>query len=249
MSNEMDKMKLDTNPNVPDAYILGLPIETEFGVCRFVKVKEYFRLLPLISILSTDKNRVIANIYAQKEKDKANAKAYDEAIESFQGLSFYEIMKNIPQLEQSYMELTYELFQKDIWSMVDKDNFENLKETLIVMNNVTIPETSSNPEIQYYYDLDKKSDKDEGIDFTAIVTSVALSHGYTYETINEMTFFQLNMAFKRTSEFKNYDTSTLFATVAEKVDIANWYKSIPILSKEKIGISREEFDKQYGDLF
>src|SRR5699024_5262698 len=85
--------------------------------------------------------------------------------------------------------------------------------------------------------------KDNGTDFATIVTSVAAIGGKSYEQINDMTVYQLYMEFQRLAQKISYDTSILFATVAEKVKIDGWNKEIDMFEEEKHALSRSEFSK------
>ncbi|MEH6944818.1 hypothetical protein [Bacillus sp. JJ722] len=58
------------------------------------------------------------------------------------------------------------------------------------------------------------------------------------------------MTYYRIGHIKNYDTSTLFATVSPpKLKIDSWSKHIDIFADEKHFITKEEFNKNTGSAF
>ena len=56
-----------------------------------------------------------------------------------------------------------------------------------------------------------------------------------------MSIYSFNKIFQRIGQFKNYDTSTLFATVSQDVKIDAWYKSTDI-EKELAYITEEQLN-------
>src|SRR5690606_7116237 len=85
--------------------------------------------------------------------------------------------------------------------------------------------------------------------FSDIISSVVVGSPHSYEEVANMTVLQLYSTFYRISQFQNYKTSTLFATVAEKVQIESWNKHIDLFEKTSSGISASEFNKTYGGMF
>jgi hypothetical protein len=63
-----------------------------------------------------------------------------------------------------------------------------------------------------------------------------------------MTVLQLYSVFYRLGAFKNYETTTLFATVSGDVKIESWSKKIDMYERETSRIKKQDFDKKYGSL-
>lgn len=234
-------------PDIEEIYISGDAIRTDIGDCYFIKVNEYWKYLELLGVLTLDKNRIIAGIYNQDKKGE-----YTDYIELAKELSLYEIVASIEQYVEIYQELFSRLFRdKSVWGRVNKDNFDYFRELVMKMNGIPEEETSPNPEIQQWIDREKRFKQEGGnINFTDIVSSVVVGTGASYQQVNDYTLFQLYMTFKRITQFKAYDTSTLFSTVAsDSVDIESWAKNIPVVDREKLGISKDEFDKTFANMF
>lgn len=83
--------------------------------------------------------------------------------------------------------------------------------------------------------------KGESLTFEAMYTSVGLAFG---KDPDDMTLYKFYKYFDRLSQFKNYDTTTLFATVSTDVKIEPWFKSFEEKKNEMQTISEKEvFDK------
>jgi ABC-type uncharacterized transport system ATPase subunit len=85
-----------------------------------------------------------------------------------------------------------------------------------------------------------KKRKGEEITFETMYTSVWLYIGHVPD---ELTLYQFHALFSRVAQFKNYDTSTLFATVSKDAKIDPWYKLVNILEENEKKISLNEFSK------
>lgn len=235
-----------------DFYIQGLPIKTEIGYCHFIRVKDYSSMIGKLSVLSYDKNRILADMHDQKKKASGEKlDSLEDSIEAIEQGTTFQLMRQIPNFDMAYQELFSDVFQdNEAWNKVDDQSFEYYRRLIAKMNNVNLPETNPNPEIQAALERAAKTKSNgENINFTTMVTSVVVGSGVDYSKINEMTVFQLNMTFKRIMGFKDYDTSTLFATVADKAEIQNWFKNYPLSETEKHGVTREEFGKTVNDVF
>lgn len=233
-------------PNIDDFYILGLPIDMEIGVCKFITVEDYPDYSEILGVLTLDKNRIISNLVEQNTEG-----AYTEYLEIAKESSLFEIIDSIQQYREIYIELFSKLFDdEEIWEKVNKDNFDEIRKSIMKMNNIQEVESSPNPEIQKWIEKSQnKGDKGEGVDLASIVTSVHVATGTSYREIVKQTMFQLYMTFKRISKFKEFDSSILFATVAEKVDIKDWSSTIPIDDQASAGMSKSDFDDTVGKIF
>ncbi|PAV30167.1 hypothetical protein CIL05_06785 [Virgibacillus profundi] len=237
--------------DIEDFYIQGSPIKTEIGFCHFIKVKDYSEMIGKLSVLVYDKNKIMADMHQQKKKASGeHLKSLIASIEVVEQGTTFKIIKQLPNFDMAYQELFSVLFRDDgAWKKVSEQNFNYYRELIAKMNGITLPETNPNPEIQAFLDMAAKSKSGEGIGFTTLMTSVAVGQGASYAQINNYTVFQLNMTFRRIAGFKDYDTSTLFATVAEKVDISNWSKNHEIAEKNKHVITKEELDQTANKVF
>lgn len=259
--NESLESKLDNDDDInieksisddEQFYILGYPVKTDIGLCHFVRVEEYPEVFECLTGLTFDKNKFIADLHKQKKEttQKERKEALNEAIKATENMSFLEIVNDHPQLNVWYKTLFTKVFRdQEIWDKVTEENFSYLRQLIAKMNNITLPTTNPNPEIQAALERSEKAKSGEGVNFTSIVTSLVVGSSVTYEEIEGMTLFQVNMTFKRISGFKDYETTTLFATVAEKVDVRNWAENIELTQGDKHAMTKEEFNQTTKEVF
>lgn len=239
--------------DVEEFYITGLPIKTDIGMIRFITVKEYPTLSMKLGVLQTDKNRIICEFAkglekAKNEEDRVNLQQF---IDEVAKAPFYEIVREFDELNEGYRELFDELFYEDgAWDKVTVDSFDYYRDLMIKMNGISVPETNPNPEIQKWIDKSnrvKQQNNQDGLDFASMFSSLFVI-GHSYEAINNLTMYQFYMAFQRLAKFKEYDSSTLFATVAPDVKVENWFKTIKLNEKESSFMSKDDFGKKYGGM-
>lgn len=234
--------------DIPEFYILGLPIETEIGECNFLKVREYPEYFMDLQVVALTKIHIY-NKYHELNKDGS----LNEFLEHLNNASLFEITSSIPQISESYEKLFQKVFDnKKILNQIDEKNFSYYRSLVLKMNGIKEEEVNPNPEIQRAIERSRRVKSQDGdkLEFADIVTSIIGHNGLTYDDLNEFTIFQLYMTFHRIAQIKNYDTSTLFATVAsDKIKIDSWSKHINLFEDEKHGISREEFNSTTKKVF
>jgi hypothetical protein len=236
---------LDT---IKEFYILGDPIETEIGICRFVKVSEYKKYFLHLGALSVTKNSIIYNHYKEN-----NFKPDLDLIKVLKEMPLYEMVAVSNETRELYSELFDFVFDKKgiFANSVNEKNFEYYRKLIMEMNVVKEDAVSPNPEIQRWNEKSKKhkSSMADKMTFSDIVSSVKVGSHISYEDIKNQTLFQLYTDFYRIASFKNFDVTTLFSTVsAEKIDIENWSKHIDLYIEEKHTISADKIKKTNQDL-
>jgi len=225
--------------DILDFYILGNPIETEIGECRFLTVKEYPTFLSDLQLMSMSKNEIIYNMY---KVDKTGVN--QEVLSKLEKLSLFEIVLTIPELLNAYSKLFTEVFDnKEILHLINENNFSYFRNLIMKMNAQTEEYINPNPEIQYHLERSKrvKSQTGEYITFGDVVVSVAVGAKMTFRELNDWTIYQLYMAYQSIGNYKKYDTSTLFATVDPKAKIESWAKHIDLFKVDDHSMTMEEF--------
>jgi len=234
--------------DIKDFYILGLPIETEIGLVRFLKVKEYPDYHGDLQLMSLNKNNLIYNL-SKTNKSGSNTELINLIRQED---SFFKTVVSIPELSLAYARVFERVFvEDDVIPKLTEDNFDYYRKLVLVMNCNKEEIVNPNPEIQRAIERSKrvKSQEGESLHFSDIVTSVVGFNGLSYADINEFTIYQLYMTFHRIGQFKNYDTTTLFKTAFEKVDIDSWSKHIDLFAEEKHFVTEQQFKKSVGSLF
>jgi hypothetical protein len=237
-----------TMPDIQEFYILGLPINNKIGICHFLKVKEYPSLFGDLQLLTLTKEQLI---YKYSELNKNNM--LNEFIDELKKLSLFEIATGLPELQQSYYKIFTKIFNgEEALHKINEENFDYYRKLIMTMNCMKEEVINPNPEIQKAIERSKRVKQQDGdnVQFSDIVTSLVGYNGLTYDDINEFSVYQLYMTYYRIAQFKNYDTTTLFATVSsDKIKIDSWSKHINIFEEEKHFVTRDEFDQKSDGLF
>ncbi len=241
MSDEKDLSMI----NNEDFYILGMPIKTKIGDCHFLKVKDYPNYSIDLNIVSMTKLHFV-HAYRKNDED-------EKVLQHLESLSLLSIIVNyLPDVFKSYERVFAHFFKDEdaIHNISSEEEFEEYRQLILKLSCIKEEKINPNPEIQEFIDKSKKvkAQQNSGITFSTIVTSVSALGGKDYENIREMTLFQLYMEFYRIAQKVNYETSVLFATVAEKVEIEDWAKKISLFEEEKHGLTRSEFSKIAGTI-
>ena len=118
------------------------------------------------------------------------------------------------------------------------------------MNVLIEDNVSPNEEIQRAIERSRRVSKQTSQEstFVDITTSIVASTNHSFEDVSRMNVFQVYATYARIGAIYNYQTSTLFATVAEKVNIESWNKHIDLFQAENNTYSKEQFDSKFGGL-
>lgn len=234
--------------NIQDFYILGLPIETDLGKVDFIKIRDYPEFFVDLQIIGWSKYEIIYK-YSELNKDGS----LDELLKELNKLNLYEIVLGLPELYQAYFNVFSKVFQnEEAMTLIDEKNFDFYRELIMKMNCVTEEEYSPNPEIQHAIERSKRVKAQERgkLTFSDMCSSIVAGSNISYHELLDLTVYQFYMTFYRIAQFKNYDTSTLFATVStEKIDIESWSKHIDLYEKESHFITEDQFKRNTGSLF
>lgn len=234
--------------DLQEFYILGLPIYTEIGSVKFLLVKEYPEHFLNLQTISMSKLKIKYE-YMKLNKDGS----LTDFLAELDKLTLFELVSAIPELNESYTKIFDKVFDNQDWiNQINEKNFDYYRKLVMTMNCVQEEEINPNPEIQKAMERSKRvKERDrEQLSFADIVSSVVGYNGLSYKDINEFTVYQLYMTYYRIAHIKNYDTSTLFATVStEKVKIESWSKHIDMFTKDKHAISEDEFSRTIGKVF
>ncbi len=233
--------------NIEEFYILGLPIQTDIGDAHFIKIKDYPDYFAELQAVGMSRLEII---HRYKELNKNGE--MDEILNELEKSDLYDMSVGLPDLRLAYYKVFSKVFGDDeVVSKINKENFEFYRNLVMRMNYVKEEEINPNPEIQRAIERSRrvKQQNQEKMTFSDICSSIVVQSSNTYNDILEMTIPQFFTTYYRIGQFKNYDTSTLFATVAEKVDIESWSKHIDLFQEENHFISESEFKNKTGSVF
>lgn len=228
-------------------FITGEPIDTAIGECRFLTVSEYVKVSNDLNAMAMTKYHIASLLYEDRHQPEVK-----EFLRFAEHASLFDIVAQIPDIAQSYSKIFRMCFSEDSVKLINQGTFAKIRSLILKMNCIKEEQVNPNPEIQRALERSRRVKALEGgdIKFDDIVSSVAMGSGIPYREINNFTIYQLYMSFHRLGHFKNYDTSTLFATVAPpKGKIDSWSKHIDLFEEERHAVSREEFAKSTGSIF
>ena len=248
--------------NIRDLYIQGDYIDTPLGKCYFIKVEEYPDMIYYRRFFEIQKDKIVL----EAKKDNSD---YADILNE---MELVQIIKHDSKFRDMFNDF-FMFFFKDGYTEVetkDKDGkvikvkkpddfmsqiksdeeLESVLDLFKEMNCIRIEKENPNPELAAMDKLKQKMEeaKGEGITYEAMYTSIWVQTGINPEN---MTVYQFHKLFDRISQFKKYDTSTLFATVASeksKHKIESWYKDNTDKENESQDkeISEERYKKMIG---
>lgn len=247
-------MYIDSFNYDKNLFIFGEDVTTPFGIIRFLTYKEYLLNMPPIGLISQNSLHIYYNFKGQLEENKATKEVLEQ-LKNIKETDLYEIVLSTEQLLNAYLKIFQLVFDKNDNIEFDtifetSENFHFIRKLIMDMNVITEENASPNEEIQKALERSKrvKQQSSEEQSFIDVVTSIVASTNHSFEEVGSMTVFQVYATYARIGAIYNYQTSTLFATVAEKVDIESWNKHIDLFKDEKDYMTREQFDKKFGGI-
>lgn len=238
-----------------DLFIFGEDVLTDIGILRFLTYREFLQ--------NTDELQLIAqntlHIYYQYKNQLKEVNASREELESLKeikDIDLYEIVIGTQQILNAYLKIFQLVFDRNEKLPVEQvfsspEKFHFIRKLIMDMNVITEEKVSPNEEIQSAIERSKRvkqNNSGEKQSFVDIVTSIVASTNNNFEDVCNMNVFQVYAIYARVGAIFNYQTTTLFATVAEKVNIESWNKHIDLFKVEDDSMSKEEFNGKFGSL-
>lgn len=251
-----------------DDLIWGDDIYTDYGKIRFLTYKEMLFNSKEVSLISQN----VLHIYYYFLNDLKKIRASKEEIEELKEIKDSELIELV-LTTQSLLSAYLRIF--DLVIDVDTDlirtDFEKEDEyifmkyknilsssaifmfvrKLIMDMNIVIEErVSPNEVIQKAFERSSRiksrtSQKQSNGD---VITSIVANTNYSYKDVGEMTVFQVYALYARIGAIFNHKTTTLFATVADKVEVESWNKHINLFEEEQDSMTREQFTSKFGSM-
>lgn len=241
MSMEVDK----------EFFIFGLPVETELCSVRFLKYHEYVQVLPELSMMSLN---VLHLYYQYKNAHKEKNPEIDKILEELKQDKLFNIVLGQEEFAMAYLKIFKMVIDDE--SVIEKifDNeklFMFYRKLVLDMQILNEEIVSPNEEIQKAIERSRrvKQQKAEKQSYGDIISSIVAGTSNSFKDVTEMNVYQVYSIFYRMSAIFNYQTSSLFATVAEKVQIESWNKHIDLFKNESDTFEQGEFNKKFGSMF
>lgn len=241
-----------------DYFIIGLPIETEFGSIRFLTFQEQIEHQNALALISFN---VLHFYYQFKKMDKKDNPMYTEAVEKIKESELIEVVFAQEEILHAYTTIidlvfsTSENKKVNIESIAKKifesnDSFLRFRKIVLDMNLITEKKVSPNPEIQKRYEQSERvnSRNSDGIGYADMLTSIFVVTGVDYEKLAKMTVFQIKATFSRLAQIKTHEYTTRMFEFLEKKEIVPWESHIDLFKEEETGIDRDKFVKQFNEM-
>lgn len=249
--------------DLKEFYILGRPIKTKIGKLYFITVGEYYDFIKkgYLNSLVLTKNDLLIK-FKELEKYDENIKILTDILSEMSLFDFLKFIESFSTLDENekqhsyiYILGLYDLylnfkgmfefcFKEDVFDKIsNNEEFEEYRDLIVEINCIPYEKPNPNPEIEKFNQMRRliQKHKGESIDFESMYTSVGLAFG---KDPDDMTLYKFNKYFSRLAQFKNYDTTTLFATVSSEVKIEPWYKVIKEKKNEQQTITEEELRRK-----
>ena len=242
-------------------YILEKRIRTGIGYFYPITVGEHDIFEEVAGVASLDRVSLI-NHFESLTQDNSQFQPFLDVAKELDMFHFIRFC-GIPEYEGSFLsalnkqyvdlikfctrcnnDIVFELIETD-------EEFQEYINLIREMNGIPYEETSPNPEVERRNQLARKlaSMKNENIDFESMFTSVCIGLKKLPSEVNGISLYSFYKLFGRIGQFKNYDTSVIFATVSTEAKIEPWYKS-DVVSKKENYITEEQLNraKNLGEL-
>lgn len=245
------------------ALMLADPVQTPFGVMRWLTFREYMNMEEVLGRITLN---TLHLYYAIKKSIPKNDKKALQEHESFKDFKIHEIVSVYPELQQAYIEVLLKMLDQndfitdsDITLQVLSDIFNNeeafnmARNYIMTMNLLQEEKTSPYQIVQDAFDRDKEFRKIKNKDAPTnsdIISTVGVSLSMLPQDVCELTPYQMHMYYARIAAIKDYDREILFSTVSSDREIESWAKKIDLFNiKDTSVIKKSEFDQKYGNMF
>ena len=247
----MAKNNEDYNyPSQEMMWINGLPLKTDYGVLKPIKIKSYLRYAQDFEFLKLQ-GWELKEILKKQSKGSALEEIVVEQIENS---SFIEMVRtNFFGLRDKYLEI-FSKFIEDFdvrkFSIMNSDEFELIRDLILRYNGITYHKKSQDKEVEKFNRMERLLKKNKGggeIEFDAVFALLMTREGGGHKPhdINDFTILQFYSAFNSIQNQKNHDATIIFKTVDPKIEIIEFFQSI---RPKEDGIIYKDMDALMGTM-
>lgn len=235
-----------------DQYGFGKPLTVNGVTIRFLTYMEYLEYIQELTLISMNSLHIYYHYKKAIEDDDVETLTQ---LEELKNAPLYDIVVQSEMFLQAYVKIFRKVFDdresilEEIFS--SEKNFMSCRALIMDMNMISEDEVAEDKKVQEFIEKSRRVRQRSVEKQTVydILSSIVVGTGYSYESLADMTVFQIYLTYYRIGAMKTYDTMTLFATVSSDVKIDAWNKSIDLFEKQTAGIKASEFNKTFGGLF
>ncbi len=254
----LDNIQDDIMDNIPDLYIIGLPVRTEIGILYPLQVIDYPKFVPFIQILNMEDFEFKDTMkISMKESLQSENEPYTEVIDAiFDEIKdihfFYLLMEQKDNVDSGfnaiynhYKKLFKMCFRDDVFDLIQNhEEFEYYRDLIREFNGVEYEKPNPNPEIRKFDNYKRllAARKGDIITFKGMYTSVLVATGMSP---NNLTLYQFHEVFDRIGHFKNFDVTMLYRLLDSEMEIQSWYgetkkKEDAVITEEQLQNAKKQ---------
>lgn len=242
------------NSDIEEKVILGLPIETEFGLLKPLSIHDYLQRINSLGAITMGKKKLLAELGKAQQKETGQS---DEEIfvllRELNELPLLALLKEyFSEVLQHYMILTrfckYFYLDEDksfnsnedldkhaldksfeFVSGLNEEQFDRYRNILLEMHAQSDAKAHLNPFLEKRAERGRKllhNNDTNAPSLATMISSCAVYMGLDYSVIAKWNALQLQHSFQRISFFIENSATTLFATVSGDIDFVSWAANI-----------------------
>jgi hypothetical protein len=218
-------------PNQEALWIQGLPIQTDYGFMKPIKIKSYSRFAGDFEFLKMQGFEIKDII----KKQCRGSSTEEFVISAIENVSFLELVRtNFWSLRDRYYSV-FSRFIEDFdlknFETMKQIEFDGLRELILNFNGVKYYRKSQDKKLERFNMMEialKRAKSAGGIEFDAVYALLMTREGGGHKPhdINDFTILQFYSAFNSIQNQKNHDATILFKTVDPKTEIVEYFKTI-----------------------
>lgn len=245
-------------------FIFGEPIDTPYGEIRFYSFKEYQKRSRELAIVSFSTLKIYYLLVEFLKKHKAKKSDLKE-LRTMKKMDLYDFIRmSYLQGDRSYLEAYMTVFDELITNENIKDfknpdiyfehmaheQFYELRDIIMRMNILKEEKMAHDEKVQEYLDKSKrfKNQGKEAPTTETILSSIFVNTGVEYSKLTQMTAYQVMSTYTRIHALKDFEISSLFATVSGEVTLEAWDRNNDFFKEEEFGLDLSAMKKNFEEM-
>lgn len=234
--------EIDVNKKDMRDYVLGNVKDWDVICMDATCIQELIRLLKFIFKLNDD-IKIETNWNAVMREMVAEKIISEETDGEIRQIIGFDDGRNVVQLgKRVYLKINE--FE------INRDNYDILKNSIIVMNRLHFPKIAGDKEGQKWFDKArnaKRNDKDP--DMEDILTTIVAVTGIDFDKLKMMTLYQIDKLIARINKIKDFDVAIQYLCVgAEEVKLESYMSHVEDELNETLTVGVNKFKNSMGDL-
>lgn len=267
---------MELEQEIQDRVILGLPVQTSYGLLKPLSIEEFMKRQQSVAIISLDKKKLLSELgLGQQEQTGQKDSEIHKMLMELNKIPLKQLMNELfkdlyhhyaiitrycvffdEQFDEELHEDEEEFEQNTLIKSIQflekltDEEFDEFRLMLLALHSQTEVTAHLNPYLEKRNLRAKKGSAKRGNDaptLSTMVSSCATYTGIDYKDISKWNILQLTHTFQRISYFVSHSNSVLYSTVASDVDVINWSENIVADKELNKDKSLAEFQRTMGE--